>query len=172
MTCHPQKNLLGRNSQNRCSIIWQNRSWSPSTGFPWCRLGPSHPPSRHLWWHQIYCDANTTKDRCGCENINQWGRFIWFIIKYEKKKESLLTHIVFTSNVSHDGITLHNLPVSILQVGELQLDINPEPSYSKRCNCALQHTCIHWLIGHTYVGEFHSKCRFFIKPAALVIVWR
>lgn len=85
------KKLQWRNSQNRRSTTWQSRSWNPWTGSPRCRRGPSHPLSRHLWWHQTYQNTNTTKNRSECENINQWGTFIWFIIK-DKKKERVSTY--------------------------------------------------------------------------------
>lgn len=88
------------------------------------------------------------------------------ILSNSLRRTRKLTHVVFASNVSHDGITLNNLLVSILQIGELQLEVNHNRSCSGR---TIQYSYIQ--ISPTYVGEVHSKCRFFVKPAALVIVW-
>lgn len=77
-----------------------------------------------------------------------------------------LTQVVLASDVSHDGVALNYLPVSILQVWKLQ-----------RHNHADQYTTQHVITilesdPFTHVGKVHSKLVFFTKPAAFVVIWR
>lgn len=82
------------------------------------------------------------------------------------KHHETLTQVVLASNVSHDGVALNDLPVSVLQVWKLQRHNHTEEYTTQPVTKILESDPF------THVGKVHSKLVFFIKPAAFVIIWR